>query len=67
MNTTFTNPEAIFLKDRRGRRTHAVVPIKEYEELLDDLHDLATAHSRLNEEDIPMEEAFQRLEQNEAV
>jgi len=67
MTLKLVESQVKFLTDNRGIRTHAVIPLKEYEELLEDLHDLATAHSRMNEEDIPVEEAFQRLDQNEAV
>ncbi len=67
MTTEITEPKVKFIVDKRGRRTHAVVPLKEYEELLEDLHDLALGLSRLNEEDIPMEEAFKRLESDETV
>jgi hypothetical protein len=67
MTTTIIEPKVKFITDKRGRRTHAVVPLKEWEELLEDLNDLALGRSRMDEEDIPMEEAFKRLEQNEAV
>ncbi len=65
MATTLLEPHVKFLTDKRGRRTHAVVPLKEYEELLEDLRDLSLGHSRLSEEDIPMEEAFERLRRHE--
>ncbi len=41
MTTTLIQTRVKFLTDKRGRRTHAVVPLKEYEELLEDLRDLA--------------------------
>jgi len=56
-----------FLIDKRGRRTHAVLPMKDYEELLEDLHDLALGLSRKSEADIPIEEAFAQLNQLEPV
>lgn len=38
-----------FLVDRKGRRTHAVVPIRQYEDLLEDIYDNALADSREDE------------------
>jgi len=67
MTTSTLSPKVKFLTDKLGRRTHAVVPLKDYEELLEDLHDLSLGLSRLGEEDIPMEEAFKRLAPNEKV
>ena len=67
MAITTLSPRVKFLTDKRGRRTHALVPLKDYEELLEDLHDLALGNARLKEEDVPMEEAFKRLGQHEAV
>jgi hypothetical protein len=54
-----------YLVDRQGRRTHAVLPIKEFEEFLEDIQDLALGQSRLDDEDVPLKEAFKRLDSDE--
>ncbi len=54
-----------FCIDKRGRKTHAVLPLKDYEKLLEDLRDLALGLERKDEKDIAMEEAFKFI-QNEA-
>jgi len=66
------SPDAItakvkFLVDKRGRRTHAVLPLKDFEELLEELHDLALGLSRKGEPDIPLEEAFAQLSRHEPI
>jgi len=51
----------VFLRDGRGRRTHAVLPLKAYEELMEDLEDLAVVASRRDEGYISLDELKQRL------
>ncbi len=41
---------------KNGKRTAVIVPIEEYEELLQDLDDLAVIARRKNEPTIPMAE-----------
>jgi hypothetical protein len=50
-----------FFTDGKGRRTHAVLPIKEYEELLEDIHDSAVAESRESDKPISLEQFKKRL------
>ncbi len=64
---TLINSKVKFIIDRKGKRTHAVLPIKEFEELLEDLHDLMLGRSRMNGEDVPMEEAFKILDGDERI
>ena len=47
--------------DARGRRTAVVLPIAEYEQLLEDLHDLAVVAERRDEESIDEAELMRRL------
>lgn len=49
---------------RNGQRTAVILPIEEYEELLQDLHDLATIAKRKDEPLIPMAEVKRRLKTN---
>ena len=47
--------------DARGRRTAVVLPIAEYEQLLEDLHDLAVVVERRDEESVDEAELKRRL------
>ena len=47
--------------ERRGRKTAVVLPIEEYERLLEDLHDLAVLAERRDEESVPLEEVEKKL------
>ncbi|MBI1805534.1 MAG: hypothetical protein HYR76_00620 [Ignavibacteria bacterium] len=42
-------PETTYIVDKKGKKTAAVVPIEKYEELLEDLEDLAVIASRKTE------------------
>jgi len=53
-----------YLVNENGEKTSVVLPIEEYEELLEDLHDLATIAERHNESTIPFEEIKKRLEKD---
>ena len=53
-----------FVVDKRGRRTAVILPIEEFEELLEDLHDLAVVAERRDEPTISFEEVKQRLKEN---
>ncbi|MDI6761136.1 MAG: hypothetical protein QMD05_09950 [Candidatus Brocadiaceae bacterium] len=50
-----------FLVDRKGKRTAVVLPIKDYERLLEDLHDLSVVAERRHEPTISLEELKLRL------
>jgi hypothetical protein len=53
--------------DAQGRRTAVVLPISEYEQLLEDLHDLAVVAERRDEETIDEAELRRRLAGDGAV
>jgi len=38
-----------FIVDKKGKKTAVVIPIKDYESLLEDLHDLAVVAERRDE------------------
>ncbi len=44
-----------FVTNSKGKKTAAIIPIKEYEELMEDLHDLEIVAKRRNDERIPFE------------
>lgn len=45
-----------FIVDKKGKKTDVILPINEYESLLEDLHDLAVIAERRDEKAIPFEE-----------
>lgn len=47
--------------DAQGRRTAVVLPIAEYEQLLEDLHDLAVIAERRDEQTVDEAESRRRL------
>ena len=50
-----------YLVNEKGQKTAVVIPIEKYEELLEDLHDLAVVAERRDEPTIPFEELKERL------
>jgi len=55
---------AQFLTDAEGKRTAVLLPIEQYENMLEDLHDLATIAERKDEATIPLEEFKAELERD---
>ena len=53
------NPQ--YLTDDSGKRKFVVLTVKEYEELLEDLHDLAVIAERRHEPTIPLDAFKARL------
>ena len=56
-----------FLVDKDGRRTHAVMPIKAYEALLEDIHDAAVVIERRKEGSISIAKLKKQLYGSEEV
>ena len=54
-----------YIVDEKGQRTAVILPIEEYEELLEDLHDLAVIAERRDEPTINFEELKKRLKGDE--
>ncbi|MGE9296304.1 MAG: hypothetical protein ACQKBV_08485 [Puniceicoccales bacterium] len=50
-----------YLTAEDGRRTDVVLPVDEYEALLEDLHDLAVIAERKDEPSSPLDEVISRL------
>jgi len=50
-----------YLVDEQGNRKAVVVPLEEYERLLEDLHDLAVVAERRDEPSASLEEVKARL------
>jgi len=53
--------QAQYLIDESGQKTAIVLPIEEYEELLEDIHDLAIIAERRDEATINFDELKKRL------
>ena len=53
-----------FVVDRDGKKQAVIVPLKEYERLLEDLHDLAVVAERRDDETISFEEMMGRLRED---
>jgi PHD/YefM family antitoxin component YafN of YafNO toxin-antitoxin module len=54
--------KAKYLIDESGQKTAIVLPVEEYEELLEDIHDLAVIAERKDESTTSFEELKKRLE-----
>jgi PHD/YefM family antitoxin component YafN of YafNO toxin-antitoxin module len=53
-----------YIVDEKGQKTAVIIPIEEYEELLEDLHDLAIIAERKDEATINFEELKKRLKED---
>jgi hypothetical protein len=56
-----------YLTDSHGKRTAVVLPITEYERLLEDMHDLAVVAERRPEPTVDAEELKRRLDEGASV
>ena len=56
--------EEQYVVDGDGKRTAVILPIEQYERLLEDVHDLAVIAERRGEETISLEEMKRRLMQD---
>ena len=53
-----------YIVDSEGKKVAVILPIEEYEELLEDLHDLAVVAERRDEPTIPFDELIERLKRD---
>jgi len=53
-----------YIVDEKGNKTAAILPIKKYEELMEDLHDLAVVAERRDEPTITFGKLKERLRKN---
>jgi PHD/YefM family antitoxin component YafN of YafNO toxin-antitoxin module len=56
--------QAQYLVDDKGRKKGVLLSVKQYEKLLEDLHDLAIVAERKSEKAIPLEEMKRRLKKD---
>ena len=53
-----------FVVDARGKKTGVILSLKQYEKLLEDLHDLIVVAERRAEKPISLEDMKRRLKKN---
>ena len=53
-----------YVIDRTGKKRSVILPLSEYEQLMEDLHDLSVIAERRGEKPISMEEMKNRLRQH---
>ena len=56
-----TLPQAQFVVNAQGKKTGVLLSLKQYQKLLEDLHDFAVIAERRDEESISMEEMQRQL------
>jgi len=55
------SPNAQFVTDQKGEKTSVILPLSEYEALLEDLADLAVIAERAHEPTVPLEQVIANL------
>jgi hypothetical protein len=58
------SPNAQFVTDQKGKKTSVILPMAEYEALLEDLDDLAVIAERAKEPTIPLEQVIANLKKD---
>mgnify|MGYP000125131120 CR=1 FL=1 len=53
-----------YVVDEKGQKTAVIIPVEEYEELLEDIHDLAIIAERRDEPTVNFEELKKKLKQD---
>jgi len=53
-----------YIVNEKGKKTAAILPIKKYEELIEDIHDLAVVAERRDEPTTTFTELKERLRKN---
>jgi len=53
-----------FITDNEGKKRAVIIPLKEYQKLMEDLHDLAVVAERRDEKPISLEEMKRRLKKS---
>jgi hypothetical protein len=51
-----------FVVDSTGKKTAVILPVKQYEQLLEDMHDLAVVAERRQEEPVEWKKVKRRLQ-----
>jgi hypothetical protein len=56
-----------YVVDAKGNKTGVILSLKRYQQLLEDLHDLAVVAERREERPLSLEELKQRLQKDRAL
>ena len=56
--------QAQYVIDEKGKKTGVILTVKQYEKLLEDLHDLAVVAERKSEKPITLDEMKRRLKRD---
>jgi predicted transcriptional regulator len=56
--------QAQYVVDDKGRKRGVLLSLKQYQKLLEDLHDLAVVAERKNEKPVPLEDMKRRLKKD---
>lgn len=64
MARTLRELQAQYITDETGKKTAIILPIEEFEELMEDLQDLAALAERRDEPTIPHEEVVAKLKRD---
>jgi len=64
MARTIRDLQAQYVTDESGKKTAVILPIEEFEELLEDIEDLAVLLERRAEPTIPFDEVIAKLKQD---
>jgi hypothetical protein len=64
MNTILSNLHSQYIVDEQGNKTSVIIPLQYFEELLEDLADLAALVERRNESTISHEDLILELKQD---
>ena len=64
MTRTIRDLQAQYITDEKGNKTAVILPIEEFEELLEDFQDLAILAERRDEPTVPHEELVARLKRD---
>jgi hypothetical protein len=61
---TASIPEEQYVVDSKGKRIGVILPFEQYQQMREDLHDLAAVAERREESTISLEDMKQRLEED---
>ena len=53
-----------YIVDKKGKKTAVIIPVDEYDELMEDIHDLAVVAERHDEETVNLSELKKKLSED---
>jgi PHD/YefM family antitoxin component YafN of YafNO toxin-antitoxin module len=57
-------PQAQFVIDAKGKKKGVLLSVKQYQKLMEDLHDLAIVAERRREKPVPLDDLKRRLKRD---